>query len=114
MLSSNSFGKRREESDLNFISYAKTLINTFDDLISLQNVSSFETYIWLSIFFLFSMNEPEVGIGIDPGMAFNPFPSSILDKTRQDSTLQPLDRESSPLTTRPDLRPFLKLTLYTA
>jgi hypothetical protein len=51
------------------------------------------------------MNEPELGVGIDPGMAFNPFPSSILDKTRRDSNPQPLDRESSPLTTRPDFRP---------
>ena len=51
------------------------------------------------------MNEPELGAGIDPGMAFIPFPSSILDKTRQDLNPQPLDCESSPLTTRPDLRP---------
>jgi hypothetical protein len=51
------------------------------------------------------MNEPELGIGIDPGMAFNPLPSSILDKTRQDSNPQALKHESSPLTTRPDLRP---------
>ena len=50
-------------------------------------------------FSYFSNNEPELGAGIDPGMAFNPFPSSILDKTRQDSNPQPLDRESSPLTT---------------
>jgi hypothetical protein len=35
-------------------------------------------YIYFSYF---SMNEPELGAGIDPGMAFNPFPSSILDKT---------------------------------
>jgi hypothetical protein len=40
------------------------------------------------------MNEPELGAGIDPGMA-NPFPSRILDKTRQDLNPQPLDRESS-------------------
>jgi hypothetical protein len=33
-------------------------------------------------FSYFSMNEPELGAGIDPGMAFNPFPSSILNKTR--------------------------------
>ncbi len=33
-------------------------------------------------FSYFSMNEPELGAGIDPGMAFNPFPSSILDKMR--------------------------------
>ncbi len=52
------------------------------------------------------MNEPELGAGINPGMAFNPFPSSILVKTRQDSNSQPLDYESSLLTTRPDLRPF--------
>jgi hypothetical protein len=45
------------------------------------------------------MNEPELGIGINPGMAFNPFPSSILDKKRRDSNPQPLDCESSPLTT---------------
>jgi hypothetical protein len=51
------------------------------------------------------MNEPELGAGINPGMALNPFPSSILDKTRQDSNPQPLDCEWSPLTTRPDLRP---------
>jgi hypothetical protein len=52
------------------------------------------------------MNEPELGAGIDPGMAFNPFPSSILVMTRQDLNPQPLHRESSPLTTRPDLRPI--------
>jgi hypothetical protein len=52
------------------------------------------------------MNEPELGAGIDPGMALNQFPSSILDKTRQDLNPQPLDRESSLLTTRPDLRPY--------
>jgi hypothetical protein len=41
------------------------------------------------------MHEPELGAGIDPG--------SIL--TRRDSIPQPLDHESSPPTTRPDLRP---------
>jgi len=50
------------------------------------------------------MNEADLGAGIDPGMAFNPFPYSILD----DSNSQPLDRESSSLTTRPDLRPNWK------
>jgi hypothetical protein len=50
------------------------------------------------------MSEPELGAGIDPGMAFNPFPSSILYKTRQDLNSQPLDREFSLLTTKPDLR----------
>jgi hypothetical protein len=54
------------------------------------------------------MNKPELGAGIDPGMAFNTFPSSILDKTRRDLNPQPLDCESTPLTTRPDLRPYFE------
>jgi hypothetical protein len=53
----------------------------------------------------FSMNGPELDAGIDPGMAFYPFSSSILVKTRRDLNPQTLDHESSPLTTRPDLRP---------
>ncbi len=52
------------------------------------------------------MNEPELGAGINPGMAFNQFPSSILDKTRRDLNPQPLVHEPSPLTTIPDMRPF--------
>ncbi len=52
------------------------------------------------------MNEPELAAGIDPGMACNPFPSSILVMTRQDSNPQPLHHETSTLTTRPDLRPI--------
>ncbi len=58
------------------------------------------------------MNEPELGIGIDPGMAFNPFPSSILDKMRRDLNPQSLDCDSSPLTTRPDLRPKSRNCLF--
>jgi hypothetical protein len=54
------------------------------------------------------MNEPELGAGIDPGVAFNPFPSSILDKARRDLNPQPLERESSPLTTRSDLCPKIR------
>ncbi len=55
------------------------------------------------------MIEPELGAGIDPGMAFNPFPSSIW--IRRDSNPQSLDCESSSLTTRPDLRPIESLSL---
>jgi hypothetical protein len=33
--------------------------------------------IWLPVFFLVFYNEPELGVGIDPGMALTPFPSSI-------------------------------------
>jgi hypothetical protein len=50
------------------------------------------------------MNEPDLGAGINPGMAFNPFPSS--NWKRRDLNPQPLDSESSSLTTRPDLRPW--------
>ncbi len=57
---------------------------------------------------IFFMNVPELGAGIDPGMAFNPFPSSILDKTNRDLNPQPLDLESSLLTTRPDLHPKIE------
>jgi hypothetical protein len=57
------------------------------------------------------MNEPELGAEINPGMALNPFPSSILDKTRQYLNPQPLDRELSPLTTRPDLHPLQQIVL---
>ncbi len=50
------------------------------------------------VYLYFSMNEAELGAGIDPGMAFNPFPYSILD----DLNPQPFSRKSSSLTTRPD------------
>ncbi len=53
------------------------------------------------------MNEPELGAGIDPGMAYNQFPSSVW--IRRDTNPQPLDCESSSLTTRPDLRPIKTL-----
>jgi len=33
--------------------------------------------IWLPVFFLFFYNEPELGAGINPGMALTPLPSSI-------------------------------------
>ncbi len=65
----------------------------------------FAPFGYLYFFSYFSMNEPELGAGIDPGMAFNPCPSSMW--LRQDSNPQPLDCESSLLTTRPDLRPRL-------
>ncbi len=61
--------------------------------------------IWLPIFSYFSLNEPELGAGINAGMAFNQFSSSIW--IRQDSNPQPLDCESNSLTTRPDLRPLI-------
>ncbi len=44
--------------------------------------------ILLPIFSYYSMNEPELGAGIDPGMAFKSFPSSIW--IRQDLNPQPL------------------------
>jgi hypothetical protein len=43
--------------------------------------------------FLFFYNEPELGVGIDPGMAFTPFPSSI----GWGSNSRPSDREQNAL-----------------
>jgi len=33
--------------------------------------------IWLPVFFLLFYNEPELGVGINPGMDLTPLPSSI-------------------------------------
>ncbi len=46
-------------------------------------------------YIFFFINEPELGIEIDPGMVMTPFPSSILGR---DSNPQPYDRESNSLT----------------
>jgi len=43
--------------------------------------------------FLFFYNEPELGVGINPGMALTPLPSSI----GQGSNPRPSDREPSAL-----------------
>jgi len=40
--------------------------------------------IWLPVFFL--LYYKELGAGIDPGMALNPFPFSILDEARSEPT----------------------------
>jgi len=40
----------------------------------------------LTVFFLFFYNEPELGVGIDPGMALTPFSSGILEETRFEPT----------------------------
>jgi hypothetical protein len=55
------------------------------------------------------MNEPELGARIDPGMAFSPFSSSILEKTRRDLNPQPLDCKLSLLTTRLDVHPNIDI-----
>jgi hypothetical protein len=57
------------------------------------------------------MNQNWVQESILAWLLFNSFPSSILDKTRQDLSSQPLDREPSPLTTGPDSCPLF-LILY--
>ncbi len=49
--------------------------------------------IWLPVFFLFFYNEPELGAGVDPGMALTPLPSSI----GWGSNPRPSDREPSAL-----------------
>jgi hypothetical protein len=45
------------------------------------------------------LNKPELGAGIDPGMAMTPFQSSIGHNTNP----QPCNRKSSTLTTRPEI-----------
>ncbi len=88
-------------------------LNFTFDIQVFKTLTFFNVLCWFTPFgyLYFSMNERELGAGIDPGMAFNPFPSSILVKTRRDLNPQPLDRESSPLTTRLDFSPFKSLTL---
>jgi len=49
--------------------------------------------IWLPVFSYFFYNELELGVGIDPGMALTPLPSSI----GQGLNPQPSDREPSAL-----------------
>jgi len=49
--------------------------------------------IWLPVFFLFFYNEPELGAGINPGMALTPLPSSIGPGLNP----QPSDHEPSAL-----------------
>jgi len=53
------------------------------------------------IFFQLS-NEPELGAGINLGLALTPFPSSF----GRDLNPQPSNRESSMLTTRTDFCPY--------
>jgi len=58
--------------------------------------------ICLTVFLSFQLlNEPGLGVGINPGMALTTLPSSI----GRDSKPRPSNRESSLLTTRPDFRP---------
>ncbi len=57
-----------------------------------------------SYIFLNFQIEPELGTGINPGMAFTPFPCSILNETRFEPT--PLVLELSLTTTRPDFTPL--------
>jgi len=49
--------------------------------------------------FLFFYNEPELGVGIDPGMALTPLPSSILPSSigQGSSNPRPSDHEPSAL-----------------
>jgi len=60
-------------------------INHLSLVVSLKK-SFFVCPIWLPVFFLFVYNEPELGAGINPGMAFTPFPFSILDETKFEPT----------------------------
>ena len=60
---------------------------------------------------LFSVNQDWVFTGIDPGMAFTPFPCSIWK--RRDSNLQPFGCEPSSLTTTPSSHSCILKIFYT-
>ncbi len=45
--------------------------------------------IWLPVFLLFFYNEPELGAGIDPGMALTPLPSLDGDQTHDLNDREP-------------------------
>jgi len=64
--------------------------------------------ICLPVFLSFQLlNEPGLGVGINPGMALTPLPSGI----GWDLNPQPSNSESSLLTTRPDFCPGEKSLL---
>jgi len=52
---------------------------------SLSFIFKFFFCYWISVFFYYS-NAPELGAGIDPGMALTPFPYSILYEMRLEPT----------------------------
>ncbi len=56
--------------------------------------------VWLLLYFYNFSLKPELGVGIDLGMALTPFQSIISDETRFEHT-NPL-----PITTKPDWRPI--------
>ena len=65
--------------------------------------------IYLPVFLFFFIKLTRNGYTeIDPGIVLTPFPSSI----RWDSNPQPLDPESSSLSTRPDLRPRINSLIF--
>ncbi len=53
--------------------------------------------IWLPVFSYFFSNEPELGVGINPGLALTPLPSSIGRGRPQGLNPQPSDCEPSAL-----------------
>ena len=63
------------------------------------------------ISFFSLLYEPGLAVtGIDPGMTFTSFPSSI----EQDLNPRPFDREPSLLPTRPDFRPSVSFLHYSS
>ncbi len=66
----------------------------------------------LATYIFFSTNEPELGAGIDPGMALNVDHLHLVLWIRRDLNPQPLHRESSLLTTRPDFFAYFNILLF--
>jgi hypothetical protein len=79
------------------------VVNTFKKNVFFVGLPHLGTYIFL----IFSTNEPELGAGINPGMVLNVDHFHLVFWIRQDLNSQPLDCESSWLTTRLDLRPVV-------
>jgi len=60
-----------------FLCFSSIKISTFILILYLnRNSPNTETY-FFGVFFFFFYNEPELGAGINPGMALTPLPSSI-------------------------------------
>jgi hypothetical protein len=64
--------------------------------------------IWLPVFLSFFYNEPELGVGIDPGVALTPLPSSI----GRGLNPRPSDHEPSALPLDHGFHPFTRKAYF--
>jgi len=78
--------------DFNVIYHHKNNIRAIT-MLNLKKKKDFDVPHLATCIFLFFYNEPELGVGIDPGMALTPLPSSI----GHESNPRPSDHEPSTL-----------------